>query len=43
MISINGADNAKVGEQEGLPDHMVRFRNVPLAEEVAKRATQLLA
>jgi predicted nuclease of restriction endonuclease-like RecB superfamily len=30
------------GELDGLPDNVVRFRNMPLAEEIAKRAAQML-
>ena len=42
IIALSDQLNVEEGELEGLPDNVVRFRNMPLAEEVAKRATQLL-
>jgi hypothetical protein len=34
--------NVEEADSDGLPDNVVRFRNMPLADEVAKRAAQLL-
>jgi uncharacterized protein len=42
VIALSDQLNVEEGDLEGLPDNVVRFRNMPLAEEVAKRATQLL-
>lgn len=42
IVALSDQLNVEEGDLEGLPDNVVRFRNMPLAEEVAKRATQLL-
>ena len=42
IIALSDQLNIEEADLDGLPDNVVRFRNMPLAEEVAKRATQLL-
>jgi hypothetical protein len=42
ILALSDQLNVEDGDLEGLPDNVVRFRNMPLAEEVAKRAAQLL-
>jgi predicted nuclease of restriction endonuclease-like RecB superfamily len=42
LVALSDQLNVEEGDLEGLPDNVVRFRNMPLAEEVAKRAAQLL-
>jgi hypothetical protein len=42
ILALSDQLNVEEGDVEGLPDNVVRFRNMPLAEEVAKRAAQLL-
>jgi predicted nuclease of restriction endonuclease-like RecB superfamily len=42
ILALSDQLNVEEGDLDGLPDNVVRFRNMPLAEEVAKRATQLL-
>jgi predicted nuclease of restriction endonuclease-like RecB superfamily len=42
LIALSDQLNVEEADLEGLPDNVVRFRNMPLAEEVAKRATMLL-
>lgn len=42
IVALSEQLNVEEGELEGLPDNVVRFRNMPLAEEVAKRASNLL-
>ena len=41
-VALSDQLNVEEGDLEGLPDNVVRFRNMPLAEEVAKRAAQVL-
>ena len=43
LVALSDQLNVEEADLEGLPDHVVRFRNMPLAEEVAKRATALLS
>ncbi len=42
IIALSDQLNVEEGDLEGLPDNVVRFRNMPLADEVAKRAARLL-
>jgi uncharacterized protein len=42
IIALSDQLNVEEGDLEGLPDNVVCFRNMPLAEEVAKRAEKLL-
>ncbi|MSQ95464.1 MAG: DUF790 family protein [Gemmataceae bacterium] len=42
ILAISDQLNVEEGELEGLPDNVVRFRNMPLPEEVAKRAERLV-
>ena len=42
IIALSDQLNVEVTDLEGLPDNVVRFRNMPLADEVAKRAAQLI-
>jgi predicted nuclease of restriction endonuclease-like RecB superfamily len=42
ILAISDQLNVEEGDLEGLPDNVVRFRNMPLAEEVAKRAGKLI-
>jgi predicted nuclease of restriction endonuclease-like RecB superfamily len=42
VLALSDQLNVEEAELEGLPDNVVRFRNMPLAEEVAKRARQVL-
>jgi predicted nuclease of restriction endonuclease-like RecB superfamily len=42
IVALSDQLNVEEGDLEGLPDNVVRFRNMPLAEEVAKRAAQFL-
>ncbi len=41
IIALSDQLSVEEGDLEGLPDNVVRFRNMPLPEEVAKRAAQL--
>lgn len=43
IVALSDQLNVEEGEWEGLPDHVVRFRNLPLADEIARRAAALLA
>jgi uncharacterized protein len=42
ILAISDQLNVEEGDLEGLPDNVVRFRNMPLAEKVAKRAGKLI-
>ena len=42
IVALSDQMNVEEGDLEGLPDNVVRFRNMPLAEEVAKRALAVL-
>jgi len=42
IVALSDQLNVEEGELEGLPDNVVRFRNMPLPEEVVKRAEQLI-
>jgi hypothetical protein len=42
IVAVSDQLNVEEGELAGLPDNVVRFRNMPLPEEVAKRARMLL-
>jgi predicted nuclease of restriction endonuclease-like RecB superfamily len=42
IVAISDQLNVEEAELDGLPDNVVRFRNMPLAEEVAKRADLLI-
>ena len=42
LIARSDKLNVEESEREGLPDNVVRFRNMPLAEEMGKRAWQML-
>ena len=42
ILAISDQLNVEEGDLEGLPENVVRFRNMPLAEEVAKRAGKLI-
>ncbi|HZZ78399.1 MAG TPA: DUF790 family protein [Gemmataceae bacterium] len=42
IIALSDQLNVEDEDLEGLPDNVVRFRNMPLAEEVGKRANTLL-
>ncbi|MBI1832177.1 MAG: DUF790 family protein, partial [Planctomycetes bacterium] len=42
IVALSDQLNVEEGDLEGLPDNVVRFRNMPLPDEVAKRATALL-
>ena len=42
LVALSDQLSVEEGDLEGLPDNVVRFRNMPLAEEVARRATKLL-
>jgi predicted nuclease of restriction endonuclease-like RecB superfamily len=41
IVAISDQLNVEDSELEALPDHVVRFRNMPLPDEVAKRADLL--
>ncbi|MBI2803596.1 MAG: DUF790 family protein [Planctomycetes bacterium] len=42
IIALSDQLNVEEADLEGLPDNVVRFRNMPLPEEVVRRAAQLL-
>jgi uncharacterized protein len=42
IVALSDQLNVEEGELEGLPDNVVRFRNMPLPDEVVKRAERLL-
>jgi len=42
IVALSDQLNVEEGELEALPDNVVRFRNMPLPEEVAQRAQRLL-
>jgi uncharacterized protein len=42
ILALSDQLNVEEDELAGLPDHVVRFRNMPLADEIAKRAEQLI-
>jgi hypothetical protein len=42
IVAVSDQLNVEEAELEGLPDNVVRFRNMPLPEEVAKRAAKLM-
>jgi hypothetical protein len=42
LLALSDQLNVEEGDLAGLPDNVVRFRNMPLAEEVAKRAEKLI-
>jgi predicted nuclease of restriction endonuclease-like RecB superfamily len=42
IVALSDQLNVEEEDLAGLPDNVVRFRNMPLAEEVAKRAMALL-
>jgi predicted nuclease of restriction endonuclease-like RecB superfamily len=42
LLALSDQLNVEEADLEGLPDNVVRFRNMPLADEVAKRAQQVL-
>jgi predicted nuclease of restriction endonuclease-like RecB superfamily len=42
IVALSDQLNVEEGEAAGLSDNVVRFRNMPLPEEVAKRAERLL-
>ncbi|MBI3824220.1 MAG: DUF790 family protein [Planctomycetes bacterium] len=42
IVALSDQLNVEEGELEGLPDNVVRFRNMPLPDEVAKRAKMLI-
>lgn len=42
IVALSNQLNVEEGELEGLPDNVVRFRNMPLPDEVAKLAERLL-
>lgn len=42
MVALSDQLNVEKGEIESLPDNVVHFRNMPLTDEVAKRAAALL-
>jgi uncharacterized protein len=42
VLAISDQLNVEESELEGMPDYVVRFRNLPLPEEVVKRAERLL-
>jgi len=42
IVALSDQLNVEERELEGLPDNVVRFRNMPLPEEVVKRANALL-
>lgn len=42
VVAISDQLNVEEADLEGLPDHVVRFRNMPLPEEVVKRAERLI-
>ncbi len=41
ILAISDQLNVDEGELEGLPDNVVRFRNMPLPDDIAKRAAEL--
>lgn len=43
LVALSDQLRIEDDELEGLPDNVVRFRNMPLPEEVAKRAARVLA
>jgi predicted nuclease of restriction endonuclease-like RecB superfamily len=42
IVAISDQLNVEDADLEGLPDNVVRFRNMPLPEEVVKRAAKLI-
>ena len=42
IVALSDQLNVEEAELAGLPDNVVRFRNMPLPDEVAKRAAMLL-
>jgi predicted nuclease of restriction endonuclease-like RecB superfamily len=42
VIALSDQLNVEEADLDGLPDNVVQFRNMPLAEEVAKRANLML-
>jgi hypothetical protein len=42
IIALFDQLNVEEADLEGLPENVVRFRNMPLAEEIAKRAERLV-
>jgi predicted nuclease of restriction endonuclease-like RecB superfamily len=42
IIALSDQLNVEEADLEGLPENVVRFRNMPLAEQVAKRAEKLI-
>jgi uncharacterized protein len=42
ILALSDQLNVEEDELAGLPDHVVRFRNMPLADEIAKRAEKLI-
>ena len=42
IIALSDQLNVEEADLEGLPDNVVRFRNMPLADEVARRADAML-
>lgn len=43
VLALSDQLNVEEEELAGLPDNVVRFRNLPLPEEIAKRATALIS
>jgi predicted nuclease of restriction endonuclease-like RecB superfamily len=43
ILALSDQLNVEEDELAGLPDHVVRFRNMPLADEIAKRAETLIS
>src|SRR5262249_5898770 len=42
LIALSDQLGVEDADLQGLPDNVIRFRNMPLAEEVARRAEQVL-
>jgi uncharacterized protein len=42
IVALSDQLNVEEADLAGLPDNVVRFRNMPLPEEIAKRAAQVL-
>lgn len=42
VVAISDQLNVDDADLESLPDHVVRFRNMPLPEEIVKRASRLI-
>jgi predicted nuclease of restriction endonuclease-like RecB superfamily len=43
IVALSDQLNVEEADLEGLPDNVVRFRNMPLPDEVVKRAERMLA